>query len=154
MHVRRQLVLILLVFLWALSTVSVTYGQNKHVAEPYAGFSGAVALANPAFVLPGIMVGVTYEYELIRGHWFGARIGVGAIQPSPETGAVLNYAAALVWDFAVTDSVMLNVNVGMLPGIGVTLMKSHHFQLEILPIIFLSGGSVLFNLSYGYKFRF
>ena len=42
MRVKCCLFPVPLLIIWSFVTVSATYGQDKHVIEPYAGFSGAV----------------------------------------------------------------------------------------------------------------
>ena len=128
-----------------LAAAASAYAGDLFTIEPFAGVFTAVFSSNPDPdpVAPLVGCGVRLNFTDSFG------IGIKAAGATDFVGVYPLFALVIRAGFR--NGIGLNLDIGVLPGIGLTVRR-HHINLGVFPFYMISGGCTTVTLTYGYEF--
>jgi hypothetical protein len=124
-----------------------TYSEEWGNIEPYTGLYGIAFTTEPKIVhsiFP--LVGIGIDFNIAKHISLGGKAGI--VYDYEENDIIWTYAGIL--NLRINNRYAINIDLGLFPGIGLTVDKNH-INLGLLPFYMLSGGATLLTLTYGYK---
>lgn len=120
-----------------MTSVVLAEEKSNNIISPFIG----TTILLPHGALPAI--GIIYERNIYRNIYIGAKLGYPLF-------------ANIMIDYYLSDDTSINIDIGILPGIGFTFLKNQNIFIEALPKMEApSMGYILpINICYAYKFYF